>query len=113
MDLFRLLFVALFILSVLAICGVLVSEWPGYQSMRKNHEATAPRATNAPVTNAPAHDVPMSTTPVAPSELSTHDAEALHNQPHSQPHSTSSPSAIASVELSGDSVPREHHTGRP
>ncbi|KAJ5658899.1 hypothetical protein N7507_005350 [Penicillium longicatenatum] len=103
-----LLFLALFILSVLALCGVLVSDWVGYQSMRKS------QADKAPVTSAPAADpeVPMSTNPVAPpSELSTRDAEHLHDQPNSQSISASSPSAIASVELSGDSV-HDHHASK-
>ena len=54
---------------------------------------------------APAPEVPMSTNPVAsPSELSSRDAEVLHNQPNNQPLSPVSPDAIASVELSGDNV---------
>ncbi|KAJ5180943.1 hypothetical protein N7492_004153 [Penicillium capsulatum] len=108
------LFLVLFILVILAICGVLEAEWSGYRSMRKSQEPPATPTTNAPVAKAPisvapVHDVPIDTTPVAPSELSTHDTEALrHHQPHSQSQSTSSPSAVASVELSGDSIYREH-----
>ncbi|KAJ5778763.1 hypothetical protein N7520_002009 [Penicillium odoratum] len=93
-----LLFLALFILSVLSLCGVLVSDWVGYQSMRKQGDrATEP----APA----ATEVPMSTNPVAsPSELSTRDAETLHDQPNNHSHSVSSPSAMASVELSADTI---------
>ncbi|KAJ5810719.1 uncharacterized protein N7503_002937 [Penicillium pulvis] len=100
-----LLFLALFILSVLSLCGVLVSDWVGYQSMRKSQADKA---------GAPAADpeVPMSTNPVAPpSELSTRDAEPLHDQPNNQSLSPSSPSAIASAELSGDSV-HDHHASK-
>ncbi|KAJ5707829.1 hypothetical protein N7488_007630 [Penicillium malachiteum] len=97
-----LLFIALFVLSVLALCGVLVSDWAGYQSVRKT------RAVDAPSTNNPAPEVPMSTNPVAsPSELSTRDAEPLHEQPNNQQLSPSSVSAIASAELSAESV--HHH----
>ncbi|KAJ5605286.1 hypothetical protein N7510_010440 [Penicillium lagena] len=86
-----LLFMALFILIILTLCGVLASEWAGYQSLRKSRAA-----------DAPAHDVPMSTTPVVASDLSTRDAEALHNQP--QLHNASSPSAGQSAEPSGEST---------
>ncbi|KAJ5096440.1 hypothetical protein NUU61_005796 [Penicillium alfredii] len=104
-----LVFFTLLVLTILALCGVLASDLAGYQSFKK------PQATDVPheSASAPARDVPMSTTPVAPSELSTHDAEALHNQPHSQAHSTSSPSAIASAELSGESVQHYHAHERP
>ncbi|KAJ6015942.1 hypothetical protein N7540_010533 [Penicillium herquei] len=90
------LFIALFVLSVLALCGVLVSDWAGYQSVRKT------QAVNAPSTNTPAPEVPMSTNPVSPSSI--RDAEALHEQPNNQQLSPSSVSAIASAELSADNV---------
>ncbi|KAJ5929872.1 hypothetical protein N7454_006822 [Penicillium verhagenii] len=100
-----LLFLALFILSVLALCGVLVSDWVGYRSMRNAQRDSAP-VISAP---GPAPEVPMSTNPVAPpSELSTRDAEPLNDQPNNHSHSASSPSAIASVELNGDSI-HSHH----
>lgn len=102
---YRLLFLALFILSVLSLCGVLVSDWVGYQSMRKSQAVKASAPANDP-------EVPMSTHPVAPpSELSTRDAEPLHDQPNTQSLSASSPSAIASAELSGDSV-HDHHASK-
>lgn len=95
-NLRRLLFVALLVLSILTLCGVLNSDWVGYRSMRgARTEKSAPAA---------APEVPMSTDPVtSPSELSSRDAEVLHNQPNNQPLSPSSPSAVAS-ELSGDNV---------
>ncbi|KAJ5698058.1 hypothetical protein N7462_000063 [Penicillium macrosclerotiorum] len=103
-----LIFLALFILAILALCGVLAAEWVGYQPMRKRGVPVAPQTTEAPVVQA--HDGPMSTTPVAPSELSTRDAEALHNQqPTTQAHNASSPTAHASAELSGDSSVHHGH----
>ncbi|KAJ5290793.1 hypothetical protein N7478_000044 [Penicillium angulare] len=99
-----LLFVALFILAVLALCGVLVSDWVGYQPLRNTHSEKGPAA-------ATVHEVPMSTNPVtSPSELSSRDAEGLYNQPNNQPISPSSRSNVASVELSGDSA-HGHHAG--
>ncbi|KAJ5392638.1 hypothetical protein N7509_008128 [Penicillium cosmopolitanum] len=92
-----LIFVALVILTILTAVGVLVSSWPGHQNMRQNRTSGT----------APVHDVPMSTAPPAPlpgavpSELSARDAEALHDQAHSQSHSISSPSAVNSAELDG------------
>lgn len=94
---YRLIFVALVILTILTAVGVLVSSWPGHQNMRQNRTSGT----------APVHDVPMSTAPPAPlpgavpSELSARDAEALHDQAHSQSHSISSPSAVNSAELDG------------
>jgi hypothetical protein len=71
----------------------------------------AQTATVAP----PAHDVPTGTAPapIAASELSSRDAEALHDQPPtSQTYSPSSPSGLASAELSGDSaVYHDKHAG--
>jgi hypothetical protein len=92
-----LLFTALFILTILTLCGVLASEWAGYQSLRKSQAADVPAGAGPP-----AHDVPMSMTPVVASDPSTQDAEALHNQP--QLHDASSPSAGQSAELSGEST---------
>lgn len=115
----RVLFLLLFILAILALCGVLTSTWTGYQSMRKEKSASTsspsppqPSAL-APVepTRGPERDreVPMSANPAGPaSELSTRQSEALHNQPTSQSHSVSSPSAVVSAELSGDSVHNHH-----
>ncbi|KAJ5201368.1 uncharacterized protein N7498_006031 [Penicillium cinerascens] len=101
------LFLDLFILSILALCGVLVSDRAGYQSMRKTQVVDAPETREA---GPAAQDMPASTVPApAPSELSTREVEAMHNQPVSRAHSTSSPSAIASVELSGDSAIHSHH----
>ncbi|KAJ5580322.1 uncharacterized protein N7459_006307 [Penicillium hispanicum] len=103
------LFLALFILVILALCGVLLSTWAGYQSMRKQKMDSTPPP--PPPASEPVHDrdMPTNTNPAAPaSELSTRDAEALHNQPPSQSHSVSSPSAVVSAELSGDSV-HDHH----
>jgi hypothetical protein len=88
------------------MCGVLVSDWAGYHSLRKNKEVGATQTSAGP-----AHDVPMSMTPVAPSNLSSGDAKALHDQPNSQSFSPSEPSAIHSAELSGNSVHPDHHTG--
>lgn len=101
---YRLLFVALFILAILALCGVLASDWVGYRSLRNAHTEKAPAA-------AAVHEVPMSTNPVtSPSELSSRDAEGLHNQPNNLPISPSSRSNVASVELSGDSAHGHHAT---
>ncbi|KAJ5109590.1 hypothetical protein N7532_002235 [Penicillium argentinense] len=101
-----LIYLALFILGILAVVGVLFSDWAGHQSMRK--ERAAPQDPGL----APVQQVPMSTTPVAaPSELSTRDAEALHNQPPSQSLSTSSPSAVTSAELDGGSSVHDHQMG--
>ncbi|KAJ5681348.1 uncharacterized protein N7477_001288, partial [Penicillium maclennaniae] len=105
-----LLFMALFILSILALCGVLFSDWLGYQSLRNTEEVGAPqevREAGLAAHDATAHDVHTSTVPVPPpSELSIRDrdAEAMHNQTMSSAHSVSSPSGINSVELSGDSA---------
>jgi len=102
----RLLFVALLVFTILAMCGVMASDWVGYQSLRKD-KVNAPSA-------GPVHDHPMSTnpvTPMAPSELSSRDAECLHNQPNNQLLSPSLPSAVHSAELNGDNVHCELHTG--
>jgi hypothetical protein len=111
----RLLFLALFILAILAVCGVLVGDWAGYQSMKKG--AVDPEQPETSTVPPPANEVPMGTAPapVAVSELSSRDAEALHNQPPtSQTYSSSSPSGITSAELSGDSaVFSEKHPGYP
>jgi hypothetical protein len=104
----RLLFVALVVFTALAMCGVMASDWAGYQSMRK-YKGNAPTAGTV-------HGHPMSmnpVTPMAPSELSSRDAEGLHNQPNNQSLSPSLPSAVHSVELSGDNIHRKHHTGTP
>ncbi|CAG8184981.1 unnamed protein product [Penicillium olsonii] len=64
-----LLFLALLVFTILAMCGVMASDWAGYQPVKKNK-------TNAPAE--PAHDLPMSTysaTPVAPFVVSSSDAE--------------------------------------
>lgn len=90
---------ALFILTILTLCGVLASDWAGYQSLRKSRAADAPAGAGPP-----AHDVPMSMTPVVASDLSTRDTEALHYQP--QLHDASSLSAGQSAELNGEST---HH----
>lgn len=101
----RLIFLALFILAILAVCGVLFSDWAGYQSMKKGAvDPEQPQTSTVPL---PTNDLPMGTAPapVAASELSSRDAEALHNQPPtSQTYSSSSPSGIASAELSADSA---------
>ncbi|KAJ5557962.1 hypothetical protein N7535_009455 [Penicillium sp. DV-2018c] len=101
-----LLFLALMVLTILAMCGVLVSDWAGYHSLRKNKDVGATQTSSGP-----AHEVPMSMTPVAPSDLSSGDAKALQNQPNSQSFSPSEPSAINSAELSADSVRHDHRTG--
>ncbi|CAG8894204.1 unnamed protein product [Penicillium egyptiacum] len=54
-----LLFVALVVFTILAMCGVLVSDWAGYQSLRKDN-GVGGHQTNAD----PAHEVPISTNPV-------------------------------------------------
>ena len=113
---------ALFILSILALCGVLFSDWLGYQSMRNTEAGDAPqevREAGLPVHDVPAHDatahgVPTGTVPPPPpSELSIRDrdrdAESMHNQTISSTHSISSPSGITSVELSGDSAIHTSH----
>ncbi|CAG8146032.1 unnamed protein product [Penicillium salamii] len=50
----RILFIALLVFTILAMCGVMNSEWAGYRPVRNK--------VNAPVE--PAHDLPMSTYPV-------------------------------------------------
>ncbi|KAJ5484662.1 hypothetical protein LT330_007924 [Penicillium expansum] len=55
-----LLFVALVVFTILAMCGVLVSDWAGYQSLRKENEVAA-HQTSAD----PAHEAPMSELPSA------------------------------------------------
>ncbi|KAJ5209888.1 hypothetical protein N7491_009697 [Penicillium cf. griseofulvum] len=54
-----LLFVALVVFTILAMCGVLVSDWAGYQSLRKEN------GNGAQTTAGSVHEVPMSTNPVA------------------------------------------------
>ncbi|KAJ5120990.1 uncharacterized protein N7515_008951 [Penicillium bovifimosum] len=100
-----LLFLALVVLTILAMCGVLVSDWAGYHSLRKNKEVGATQ------TAGPAQDVQMSMPTVVPSDLSSSDAKALHNQPNTQSFSPSEPSPIHSAELSGNSVHHDHRTG--
>ncbi|KAJ5797235.1 uncharacterized protein N7518_005775 [Penicillium psychrosexuale] len=56
-----LLFVALVIFTSLAMCGILVSDWAGYQSLRKE-KGVGMNQTSAD----PAHEVPMSMNPVVP-----------------------------------------------
>jgi hypothetical protein len=108
---------ALFILSILALCGVLFSDWLGYQSMRNTEAGDAPqevREASLPAHNAATHDMPTSTVPAPPpSELSSRDpgAEAMHKETISSTHSISSPSAITSVELSGDSAVHPYQAG--
>ena len=71
---------------------------------KKKTGSTLAAPASAPVEE---REVPMSTNPAAPTtELSSHDSEVLHNQPHGQSHSVSS-SAVVSAELSGDNV--HHH----
>lgn len=80
---------------------MLVSDWAGYQSLRgiqTEKSASAPAQVDASGTS---HNVPMSTNPAVPSELSSRDAEALHDQPNTA-FSPSSPSVVNSAELSGD-----------
>lgn len=124
----RLLFLALFILSILALCGVMASTWVGYLSMRKTDAADAPASTAMPATKEThdvdhaAHDGYMGTPPSAssapsapsvpyapspPPELSSRDAGVMHH--HSvRVLSASPPAAIHSFELSGESPgPRE------
>lgn len=121
----RLLFLALFILSILALCGILDSTWVGYLSMRKTDAADPPVSAAMPATQETrevdhaAHDGYMGTSPSAPSapsvpyapspppEVSSRDAEGMHH--HSvRVLSASPPSAIHSFELSGESPgPRE------
>ncbi|OQD83144.1 hypothetical protein PENANT_c018G02345 [Penicillium antarcticum] len=54
-----LLFVALVVFTALAMCGVMVSDWAGYQSLRKDKGAEGPQASGH------AHDVPMTEQPNA------------------------------------------------
>ncbi|KAF7714013.1 Uncharacterized protein PECH_000539 [Penicillium ucsense] len=78
-----LLFLALGILAVLSTCGVLVSDWPGYQSMRKGVAPEQLPASNVPPTataNEQMSTVPTPA-PVDVTEPAGHDAEALHHQP--------------------------------
>ncbi|CAG8242560.1 unnamed protein product [Penicillium salamii] len=50
-PIYRILFIALLVFTILAMCGVMNSEWAGYRPVRNK--------ANAPVE--PAHDLPMST----------------------------------------------------
>lgn len=66
------IFVALLVFTILAMCGVMVSDWAGYQSIRKNKA-------NEPVESA--HDLPMSKSPAAPIDMleySFQNTECLH-----------------------------------
>ncbi|OQE35107.1 hypothetical protein PENCOP_c014G08609 [Penicillium coprophilum] len=56
-----LLFLALVVLAILAMCGILLSDWAGYQSLRKEGGGGAQQTTARS-----AHEVPMGTDPVAP-----------------------------------------------
>lgn len=126
---------ALFILTILALCGVLFSDWLGYQSMRNTEAGDTPQevreaglpahkvpahevpayevpAYEVPAHQATAHEVPSSTVPAPPpSELSSPDGdvEAMHSQTISSSQSISSPSGITSFELSGDSTFHKSH----
>ena len=97
----RLIFLALFILAVLALCGVLISTWVGYQSMRKEKSPSLAEPGHGPTDE---REVPTSTNPINPSSaLSTPHAEPLHNQTApSQSRNASSASAGVGAELSGD-----------
>ncbi|KAJ6019344.1 hypothetical protein N7522_001411 [Penicillium canescens] len=111
-----LLFLALFILAILAVCGVMVSDWAGYQSMKEGvADPVSPQTSTLPPL---ANDVPVDqphTARDAASELSHCGTEPLHKQPPtSQAHSPSSPSGIASAEFSGDSNAHHHqYAGHP
>ncbi|CAI7597033.1 unnamed protein product [Penicillium glandicola] len=61
-----LLFVALVVFTILAMCGVLVSDWAGYQSLRKDHGVDAHQTSTGPV-----HEVPTSRNPITPWKLCT------------------------------------------
>lgn len=66
------LFVALIVFTILAMCDVMISDWAGYQSIRKNKASE-------PVESA--HDVPMSKNPTAPIDpmgCSFRNTEYLH-----------------------------------
>ncbi|KAJ5895671.1 hypothetical protein N7495_007362 [Penicillium taxi] len=73
-------FIGLFILSILALCGVLYSDWAGYQSLRQ------PRDDKDVV---PGYGMPMHENPAPPPQFSSHyDAPQLqaggqHNVSHS------------------------------
>ncbi|CAP96288.1 Pc21g13910 [Penicillium rubens Wisconsin 54-1255] len=56
-----LIFLALVVFTILAMCGVLVSDWAGYQSLKKENGGGVPQ-TGAD----PAHAMPMSTNPIVP-----------------------------------------------
>ncbi|KAK9857532.1 hypothetical protein MYU51_021065 [Penicillium brevicompactum] len=80
-----LLFVALLVFTILAMCGVMASNWAGYQPVRKNKS-------NAPTE--PVNDLSMSTplvTPMIPSKFVYHNAN-VNDQPSNQ-----SPSLSVSV----------------
>lgn len=87
--------------------------------MRNTRSADAPASAPAPMTQETRevaqdeHTGTAPSAPSAPSELSSPDAEAMHTQPvsraHSTAHSTSAPSAIASVELGSDANARNEH----
>lgn len=96
----------------MALGGVVASDWAGYQSMRRTKTVDAPVSAPTPVpqetreTDESVYDGRESTAPTAPSELSTRDAEAMHTQPVSRAHSTSAPSAVASVGVSSEATAR-------
>ncbi|CEJ54987.1 hypothetical protein PMG11_01271 [Penicillium brasilianum] len=54
-----LIFLALFIVAILAVSGVLFSDWAGYQSMKKR--AVDPEQPQTSTVLPPAHDVPIAT----------------------------------------------------
>ncbi|KAJ5413590.1 hypothetical protein N7465_005895 [Penicillium sp. CMV-2018d] len=55
-----LLFVALVVFTILAMCGVLVSDWAGYQSLKKENGVGVHQTTASP-----AREVPMTEQPIA------------------------------------------------
>lgn len=116
----RVLFLALFMLTTLSLCGVLSSTWAGYQAIRKTDtdpsaSKSMPAAQETREVDHAAHDEHGAAAPAvqsSPSEFSR-DTEATHNQSVRRVTSISSPSAVDSVELSGVCHTRHEHGVSP
>ncbi|CAI7611286.1 unnamed protein product [Penicillium bialowiezense] len=93
-----LLFVALLVFTILAMCGVMTSNWAGYQPVRKNKS-------NAPSESV--NDLSMSTrapsTPLTPWKLMYHNAD-LNDQPSNQSPRSLVSLATHSAELNGENI---------
>lgn len=109
-----LLFVALFVLNIIAICGVLASDWPGYIAIRGGQGEVAPSTVAPPVVETAQNPTYTSATLNAPYSppYPTHEGVGYSSPTESVPHSNPPyPTSISPVpqqsELSGENIP--HH----